>query len=81
MGMDEDSVKTYIRDQEAEQVCLEQLNPTHTETPLSYQFRPMRVKRKYAPGVCQELFNSLENQSLMPTALNLFRQYSPPSQS
>ena len=35
VGLDEDSVKKYIRDQEAEDTRLEQLNLVNTETPPS----------------------------------------------
>ena len=35
VGLDEDSVKKYIRDQEAEDARLEQLNLVHPETPPS----------------------------------------------
>ncbi len=35
VGLDEDSVKKYIRDQESEDARLEQLNLVHPETPPS----------------------------------------------
>jgi putative transposase len=35
VGLDEESIKKYIRDQEAEDTRLDQLNMIHTETPPS----------------------------------------------
>jgi len=35
VGLDEESVRKYIRDQEAEDARLEQLNMLHNETPPS----------------------------------------------
>ena len=44
VGLDEESVKKYIREQEAEDARLEQLNMLHAETPPSgaHEHAPLR---------------------------------------
>lgn len=60
VGLDEKSIKKYIREQEAADAPLEQFDMLHAEArPLqgAHEQAPLRASQEYAPGLCRGAFN------------------------